>query len=290
MQNMRTAPQYECLKDTVEGLANARKTFLIPSPGNWGDALINVGTYQFLESIEVQYEVLRRQDLLHLLSQSGDESGTFDALIIVGGGGGWCETWSSTRAFVAEIAPRVSHVIVLPTTYELPPVENAENITYFARDFQMSKEVVPDAIFCHDMAFFLDISMEPESVKLPRLVALRVDKEKSPEAVPFQFSIDVSLLGDAFSSVLPFFQIVNRFDRVVSDRLHVAIAGCLLGKDVTLLPSLYPKSRSVYLSSMHGSYPDCRFSNWGDFKFWPVSELRSPSELDPAGAESGKPA
>jgi exopolysaccharide biosynthesis predicted pyruvyltransferase EpsI len=114
-----------------------------------------------------------------------------------------------------------------------------------------------------------------ERAVLPRVVALRADKERSTQARNFEFSVDVSLLGDAFSSVLPLFEIINRFERVVSDRLHIAIAGCLLGKDVTLLPGNYPKSQSVFFSSMRDNYPESSFSEWTDFEFWPLRQIKS---------------
>jgi hypothetical protein len=207
------------------------------------------------------------------------EDEVLDALVIVGGGGGWCATWSSTRSFVHDISSKVSRVLVLPTTFELEPIAGTSaNVVYYARDAQISKECIPEAVFCHDMAFFLDLAVPNEAAVLPRIVALRVDRERSAQAVEFEFSVDISLLGDAFSSVLPLFQIINRFERVVSDRLHVAIAGCLLGKDVTLLPGVYPKSHGVFYSSIRGNYPTSRFVEWEDFQFWPLNKLRDIGE------------
>lgn len=286
MKNMRSAPEFQALAETIARLGLNLKTYFVPSPGNWGDALINAGTTQFLDSIECAYIVCQRFELSAKLAGL-PEGQILDALIIVGGGGGWCETWSSTRTFVCEISSKVSRVVVLPTTYELEPMEGTrDNVVYFARDLEISRRPLPHATFCHDMAFFLELDVPEERVLLPRLVALRVDKERSTKARNFEFSVDMSLLGDAFSSVSPLFQIVNRFERVVSDRLHIAIAGCLLGKDVTLLPGSYPKSQSVYVSSMQGHYPGSRFMEWENFNFWPVSQLpvedasHGPSELD----------
>lgn len=278
MKNMRSAPEFHDLADSIVRLGGGRKCYFIPSPGNWGDALINFGTLQFLKSIGCNYELMQRPELLSKLSRSQ----VLDALVIVGGGGGWCEIWSSTRSFVREVSLKVSQVIVLPTTFDLEPAEGTgSNVTYFARDLEISSRRLPDATFCHDMAFFLDLDVPQEPAVLPRVVALRVDRERSTKARTFEFSVDMSLLGDAFSSVVPLFQIINRFERVVSDRLHIAIAGCLLGKDVTLLPGVYPKSQSVYSSSMRENYPESRFVEWEDFQFWPLSELQKTNEASP---------
>lgn len=278
MKNMRSAPEFQALAESIADLGRNRKIYFIPSPGNWGDALINAGTVQFLNSIECAYIECQRSDLLTELSRSSERE-ILDALIIIGGGGGWCETWSSTRTFVCDISSKVSQVVVLPTTYDLEPMEGTgANVVYFARDLEISSRRLPEAMFCHDMAFFLELDVPMESALLPRIVALRVDRERSTQARNFEFSVDMSLLGDAFSSVLPLFQIINRFERVVSDRLHIAIAGCLLGKDVTLLPGIYPKSQSVYASSMRENYPHSRFVEWEDFKFWPVSRIPQAEE------------
>lgn len=271
MKNMRTAPEFQSLADSIVQLGQNRIVYFIPSPGNWGDALINAGTFQFLDSMDCNYTVMQRSEFLGILPVS-HEQGILDALVIVGGGGGWCEIWSSTRSFVGEISLKVSQVVVLPTTYALEPIGGTGNVKYFARDLEISSRRLPEAEFCHDMAFFLDLSVPRESTMLPRVVALRVDRERATEARNFEFSVDMSLLGDAFSSVLPLFEIINRFERVVSDRLHIAIAGCLLGKDVTLLPGIYPKSQSVYESSIRENYPESRFMEWDDFQFWPLNE------------------
>jgi CDP-glycerol glycerophosphotransferase len=276
MINLRTSPEFQALADSIAHLSKNRKIYFVPSPGNWGDALINAGTHQFFDFFDFKYEVILRSELMTKLTQV-PEVDVLDALIIVGGGGGWCETWSSTRSFVHEISLRVTKVVVLPTTYDLEAIEGTgENVVFFARDMTLSRSRIAQAKFCHDMAFFLSVDVPRESVLLPRVVALRIDKERSTQAETFDFSVDMSLLGDAFSSVLPLFQIINRFERVVSDRLHIAIAGCLLGKDVTLLPGIYPKSHGVYSASMCDNYPDSRFSEWGEFQFWPLNELSTP--------------
>lgn len=270
MKNLRDAEEFRLLATTIMDLDSYGRVYLVPSPGNWGDALINVGTSQFLEHIGCNFEQRTRAELLSELSLLPQHA-SLEALVIVGGGGGWCDTWSSTREFVGSIAPRVAKVVVLPTTYALnrDPSISDKNVVYFSRDTQLSNSHLPQSQFCHDMAFFLEIDTPERPNSLPRLVALRVDREKAPEAKGFEFSVDISLLGNASSSVQPLFQIVNQFDAIVSDRLHVAIAGCLLGKEVTVLPGNYGKSRQVFDSSISGNFPKARFSEWDDFQFWP---------------------
>lgn len=260
------------LGTTITALDQYERVYLIPSPGNWGDALINAGTLQFLDFIGCNFEQRSRAELVSEIGQLAPDE-TLEALIIVGGGGGWCETWFSTRDFVASISTRVMSVLVLPTTYALDKLPStATNVVYFSRDLNMSSNNLPQAEFCHDMAFFLEAEIQPEDHSLQRLVALRVDRERSPMAKSFEFSVDLSLLGDAFSSVDPLLQIINRFEHVVSDRLHIAIAGCLLDKEVTLLPGNYNKSEQVFTASIADTFPRARFQSWESFEFWPSAK------------------
>lgn len=269
MKNLRYSEEFRMLEATIMDSNQYSRVYLVPSPGNWGDALINVGTVQFLEYIGCNFQQRSRTELLSEISRLPDHD-SLDALVIVGGGGGWCETWSSTREFVSSIAPRTARVIVLPTTYALEKAPGADdNVVYFSRDLNLSAEYLPEAQFCHDMAFFLATDVPLERDTLQRLVALRVDRERSPEAKGFEFSVDISLLGNAFSSVEPLFQIINRYERIVSDRLHVAIAGCLLDKEVTLLPGNYGKSKQVFDASIAAHFPRASFREWVDFDFWP---------------------
>jgi exopolysaccharide biosynthesis predicted pyruvyltransferase EpsI len=58
-----------------------------------------------------------------------------------------------------------------------------------------------------------------------------------------------------------FLRFIARYDRVVTDRLHVAIGGALLGRDVTLAANRYFKNRAVYEHSLRDRFPRLR---WGD--------------------------
>jgi exopolysaccharide biosynthesis predicted pyruvyltransferase EpsI len=56
-----------------------------------------------------------------------------------------------------------------------------------------------------------------------------------------------------------FFDVLNRADHIVSDRLHVCIGGALLGKKVTMLDNSYGKNCSVFLTSMQENFPRVAF-------------------------------
>jgi len=70
---------------------------------------------------------------------------------------------------------------------------------------------------------------------------------------------DISLKGSHLSSVYPFIDSIAKYGIIHTDRLHVAIAGCLLGLEVHLYPNSYFKNKAVYLSSIEGYYDNVFF-------------------------------
>jgi hypothetical protein len=90
----------------------------------------------------------------------------------------------------------------------------------------------------------------------------RTDVERHPDAPTAALELDLSrlfIIGDTEEdlavSAWCLAEAVRRMSEVQTDRLHVAIAGVLLGKRVELRPNNYDKNREVFafsLSSMPG--------------------------------------
>jgi hypothetical protein len=83
-------------------------------------------------------------------------------------------------------------------------------------------------------------------------------KSSRKNAIPAGNS-DPSGAGRQTSDIFPFIREVGRYAVVHTDRLHVAIAACLLGREVHLYPGSYFKNRAVFLSSIRGYYADAHF-------------------------------
>lgn len=96
--------------------------------------------------------------------------------------------------------------------------------------------------------------------------AYRTDSEKTSRVIPpnnFDISLKLSL-----SATLPnlsklsaknFINFINRFQIIHTNRLHVAIVGAVLNKEVKLSANNYHKCHSIYEYSLKNNYPNV---NW----------------------------
>lgn len=259
-ESLRSSKEFVLLYEIIASVSLESEVYYCPSPGNWGDALINYGTSQFFEFYSLPHSTVTREEVVRL---SEDElHSTCGSILIVGGGGGWCKNWSSTKSLVESVANKFKHVIILPTTYELSFIEDSPNITYFSRALLPPDINNFNVHFCHDMAFFIDLETQIQIPPLWRLIAFRGDKEKSLESFNHQQQIDISLLGNSFSSIIPFFEIISRFELIYTDRLHVGIAASLLNIRCALLPGNYVKTSDVWESSIRDKYPKTQLLSW----------------------------
>jgi hypothetical protein len=177
------------------------------------------------------------------------------ATLIYGGGGGWCRLWNHSIGTLKRVQRLFRHVVVLPSTYEL--AYSLPNATFFCRDRYESRENMPQATFCHDLAFYL--GRQAAAPGSGKGTFFRTDAESAhPGQLPASNN-DISLRGGHLWDTAPFVQAVADCAEVYTDRLHVAIAACLLGRTVHFYPGAYFKNRAVYLSSMQDYFENVRF-------------------------------
>ncbi len=223
--------------------------YYMANPGNWGDALIRQGTLLFFRDIGLNFSEIKSQENLGKLSQSV-------STLIYGGGGAWCKLWNHGEQWATALKQRFE-VIVLPSTYEMRYA--IPNTTLFCRDLYESKANVPGATFCHDMAFYLKHAVSPSPEGSGEAWFLRTDAESGRSRPIPPNNDDISLKGNHLSDVAPFLATLAKFHSVHTDRLHVAITGCLLEKKVHLYPNSYFKNRAVYLSSIKNHFENVEF-------------------------------
>ena len=178
-------------------------------------------------------------------------------MLVYGGGAGWCKLWYHSPQVIDLLCPYFSQIIILPSTYEL--FHYKENCYYFSRDLFESKEIMPNSIFCHDMAFYL--SYDSIIKGKGNGFFFRKDKESIGNKLP-ENNLDISLLSNHYGDFKTFFDIINSYEFIHTDRLHVAIAGALCNKKVNLYPGTYFKSRAIFNSSMKDFFPKVTFCEW----------------------------
>ena len=241
--------RFDALGEYLRAAGADGPLYYLSNPGNWGDALIRQGTLAFLRAQRIPFEEL---------PQDGNFTWELPSLrrgsLIFGGGGAWCKNWNRS----SRLSGRRSlfrDLIVLPSTYEVTPEVN--DAVFFARDRQESLGIVPTARFCHDMAFFLGPQERPSGTGVGYF--FRTDGERLGSTPLPEGNLDLSMLGNHMSPVDGFFDAVGRYAEIHTDRLHVAVAACLLGRALRLYPGRYFKNRAVYLSSMDGRFPEVSF-------------------------------
>ena len=84
---------------------------------------------------------------------------------------------------------------------------------------------------------------------------MRTDKEAAVifETMP-KYNVDLSTLGDHMSNGDEFLAKVAEYSEIHTDRLHVCIAGLVVGAKVNLYPGSYFKIKSIYDSSISGNF------------------------------------
>lgn len=264
IENLRHDASYDEMAKAIRRIAGRQPLIFSPSTGNWGDGLINFGSRQFLEHYRFAYQEVHKSSTDEALA-----SGTFrDQVVVLGGGGAWSRNFSLARSYAEKISRQAKEVIVLPTTYDLKPL-SAPNVTYFARDRYTSMTVNPSAQFAHDMAFFTALEVPDAPEKAWRLFALRDDREGQGLSNEFPHNFDVSRMGDGNTkTVRPFYNIVNNFSIVTTDRMHVAIVGAMLGIRVNLIAGNYAKSPDVYRTSIQPNYPRVQLKTPDEIRSW----------------------
>lgn len=264
LNNLRESPCYDHLAEKIKAHCQGRRIIYAPNTGNWGDALIHCGIVQMLEKNGLEYTLAHPKEVTAAVQSISKLKNNFRGYVLITAGcGNWCNLWDGAYEFVSAVAASFHHVIVLPSSYEKgPAATRAQNITYYRRDDGPSAKHIPDSIFCHDMAFYLDQWFPDHSSTIPFGNFFRADKEQHESAETHANNVDISSLGNEYRRIDYLFRLLAPYDLLRTDRLHVAIAGAMMRKNVELYPSKYWKIPSVFESSLGKHYPNVQLLQW----------------------------
>ena len=240
-----------------------RRFILVNHAGNYGDDLIYRGGEKIARLAGVNYCVVTHPEFMAL--QAGPED-----VVYIQGGGSFAPFWCGD--VLHELAKGLRDyrmVIVGPQTFfgdetylreNLLPVLTAETsaqVHIFTRELvslEFLKKIVPPHVHLdvdHDTA--LNLTMEDFGEirvrRKYRYYAIRRDKEaRAMEKFdPFLMWSDPIPLAKDFADWLDLHAGARE---LVTNRLHSAIVGTLLKKQVTLLPNSYHKNRAVWEYSL----------------------------------------
>jgi exopolysaccharide biosynthesis predicted pyruvyltransferase EpsI len=206
-----------------------RSVVVVDGVGNVGDHMIYRATRQLLGHFGVRVET------------SSPRPGAAAVLFFGGGNvGGRYPNEDRVRDVHLRRARRAGVPAVLLPQSIHGPADLSGFARVFVRD-QVSKDrFAPNAVLAPDLA--LGLHVPPAAPPVEREgVFLRTDAESLDRGRPS--------LGDPgvlAPRVEAYLALAARYERVVTDRLHFAVAGLLAGREVTLLPNDYHKNRAVW--------------------------------------------
>lgn len=254
-------------KNLVNELKSLGEFVYVPNPGNLGDMLIYSSTIQFFKKLKLKYS----------LYKAGDMPET----VVYGGGGIWIDLYECSWLKFLDVFKNAKRIVILPSSFnncaKLIEVLD-ERFVVFCRERQSFKYLTSQntnakILMAPDMALGLDVDRLPtrfnktsavlkyvpyvNNLDVPDVAYFtRQDMEKHYHC---RSDLDVSGLGFGlesssidwadFCSVM-MLQVINKANVIVTDRLHVAIAGYLLNKEVYLLDNTYGKLSAVYAYSL----------------------------------------
>jgi exopolysaccharide biosynthesis predicted pyruvyltransferase EpsI len=272
---------FNALALRVRAIIAGRPVLFCPNPGNWGDSLIRAGAKEFLAHYGFAYSEVPFRSILKgrkkipevIAAAGGDQT-----VLVYGGNGALTHHYDLARS-IEEFSWHFSQSIILPSTMALKQGASGfhPHTEIFVRDRFESASALPQAQFCHDMAFFLNISADDFPPGKGVGVLFRTDKERPIDAPTVKPNLDLPRRGRSDKPINGFLKKVASFETIYTDRLHVGIAGALLGREVHLYANDYFKIRAIFDSSIAPFFPKVTFhgkidvatlprmSNWRKF-------------------------
>lgn len=209
-------------------------------PGNYGDSLIWHGTKKLLSSLSIsEYHV-------------DAQSPKYNSVLFIDGGGNLVDYYSDVKNFLMQKPALYDEIVILPhTIFGEKQVKILNNIssklTIFCREkisakFLEDRMIRSQVYLWHDCAFYNEFL---QTVGKGVLNAFRLDKESMLQTLPRSNS-DISYNGYATKPLNQLIDVLQKYDQVNTDRLHIAICATLLKKQARLFPNSYYKNKAVF--------------------------------------------
>jgi hypothetical protein len=210
-----------------EPLVGRRVGYVRPI-GNVGDRLIEMAMIQLFAAYGIRWRLWRPE-------VPGDGDGL--DLLVFGGGGNMGSRYANNHTLRSRAIDTGLPVVILPQSFTA--AEERPFARVFVRE-RASLALRPDAILAPDLALGLATTL-PARPDRDLGVFLRRDQERTGRK-PLWARDPVRLHDDPFA----YLAFAARYRRLVTDRLHFAVAGLHAGREVTLVANDYHKNRSMH--------------------------------------------
>lgn len=144
------------LAKSIKDKTNDSIPILVPNFGNAGDAIIALGTFEFLKQQGIKYQFTANPERLR------------GSTVLFSGGGAFIGIYPRPEKLLQDAIRLAEHVIILPHSIKKVPsflTENQNKLTVFARE-RVTHDYLAATIpqtkrhLDHDMAFYLDNSIK----------------------------------------------------------------------------------------------------------------------------------
>ena len=243
-----------------------KKIILIPNPGNAGDSIIALGTIHLFKKIGIDYIIGDIEKIYH------------NCEIMYGGGGNLIGIYNNCKNFLVRNCTN-NKITILPHTIKdinslFKTQKILENVTFICRElksYNYVKNFTKNTFLSKDMAFYINKEYLQKFIKNPSnetAYCYRVDTEKTKIKIP-ESNKDISkLCSRKGNTTIPniiektcndFFNFLSDYKIIHTNRLHIAIAACLLEKEVYIHSNSYYKVEEVYNFSIKDKYINSHF-------------------------------
>lgn len=239
----------------------------IPNPGNAGDSLIAFGTIQIFDDLGLNWKMGNINDEYH------------NKTLFYAGGGNLVGLYNNCKKFI-EKNKNDNKIIILPHTIKSEDIFLSslnDNIIIFCREETSYNYVLKtfkhkkNVYLSKDMAFYINNLDKYKIIKGNGVCnAYRTDKEKTNIKIPEDNNDlsrtlckpgntkEINVIKDVSLSI---FDYLSKFETINTNRLHIAIAGSLLDKNVNIYSNSYYKNKSMFEYSIKDIYIKTKFFN-----------------------------
>jgi exopolysaccharide biosynthesis predicted pyruvyltransferase EpsI len=235
----------------------------LPNPGNLGDGLIALGTYDLFDELGWSPDIIKEFKPENL-------QGT--KLVVIGGGGAFIEGLGEEMSrCLRDHLENGGHIILLPSSiygFEQYFERYAKQVMIFVREKNSAERLAQVAALegrvhlCPDLAFairpdtFSNFSINSRNGTLH---AFRTDGESTGIKLPSD-NVDIHKLwnGDfwfdrehCLAPLGAVARLIFQFKNVETDRLHMTILSAMLGCHVKMYSNAYYKNKGVYDYSLN---------------------------------------